>query len=79
MPHSQILMWLALTLIFFVAFLASLFAVARLGFDAKGNWQRGGKYLIGSAAISLVIWLFALSRVPAPYPLENLKRYELPK
>ena len=71
-------MWLALTLIFFVAFLASLFGVARLGFDSQGNFQRIGKTLIGSAAISLVIWLFALSRVPPPYPLENLKRYELP-
>ncbi len=72
-------MWLALTLIFFVAFLASLFGVARIGFDAKGNFQRNGKYLIGGAAISLAIWLFSLSRVPPPYPLENLKRYELPK
>ena len=72
-------MWLALTLFFFVAFLASLFGVARVGFDAKGNFQRIGKTLVGSAALSLAIWLFALSRVPPPYPLENLKRYELPK
>ena len=72
-------MWLALTLFFFVAFLASLFAIARLGFDNQGNFQRVGKILIGSAAISLLIWLFALSKVPPPYPLENLKRYELPK
>ena len=72
-------MWLALTLFFFVAFLASLFAVARLGFDAQGNFLRGGRYFIGSAAVSLAIWLFALSKVPPPYPLENLKHYELPK
>ncbi len=72
-------MWLALTLFFFVAFLASLFALARLGFDAQGNLQRGGKIFIGSAALSLAIWLFALSKVPPPYPLENLKRYELPQ
>ena len=72
-------MWLALTLIFFVAFLASLFGVARVGFDAKGNFQASGKYLVVGVAVSLVIWLFALSKVPPPYPLENLKRYELPK
>ena len=72
-------MWLALTLFFFVAFLASLFGVARAGFDASGHFHRGGRYLIGSALVSLVIWLFALSRVPPPYPLENLKRYELPQ
>ena len=72
-------MWLVLALLFFVAFLVSLFAVARVGFDAKGELQRGGKYLIGGAAISLVIWLFALSKVPPPYPLKNLKYYELPK
>ena len=72
-------MWLALTLFFFVAFLASLFGVARLGFNAKGEWQRGGKYLIGGAALSLFIWLFALSKVPPPYPMQELKNYELPK
>ena len=72
-------MWLALTLTFFIAFLALLFAVARLGFDAKGRFKRGGKFLIGGAVISLAIWLFALSKVPPPYPLENLKRYELPE
>ena len=72
-------MWLALTLFFFVTFLASLFGVARLGFDARGNFQRGGKYLVAGAAVSLAIWLFALSKVPPPYPLENLKRYELPQ
>ena len=72
-------MWLALTLFFFVAFLASLFGVARAGFDADGQWQRGGKFLVGSAAISLLIWLFALSKVPPPYPLRELKNYELPK
>ena len=72
-------MWLALALLFFVAFLASLFAVARLGFDAQGRFQRGGKYLIASTAISLAIWLFALSKVSPPYPLKNLDRYELPK
>jgi len=72
-------MWLALTLFFFVAFLASLFGVARLGFDANGKFQRAGKTLIGSAAISLLIWLFALSKVAPPYPLEELKSYELPK
>ena len=72
-------MWLALTLVFFVTFLASLFAIARLGFDATGNFQRGGKIFIASAAVSLAIWLFALSRVPPPYPLKELKSYELPK
>ncbi len=72
-------MWLALTLIFFVAFLASLFGVARLGFDAKGDFQLIGKPLIAGAAISLVIWLFALSKVPPPYPVENLDRYQLPQ
>ena len=39
-------MWLALTLIFFVA---------RLGFDAQGRFQRGGKLLIATTALSLAI------------------------
>ena len=72
-------MWLALTLFFFVAFLASLFGLARLGFDANGKFRPAGRLLIGSAAIALLIWLFALSRVPPPYPLKNLKRYQLPQ
>ena len=72
-------MWLALTLFFFVAFLASLFGVARLGFDDQGKFRRIGKTLISSAAISLFIWLFALSKVPPPYPLQELKNYQLPK
>ena len=72
-------MWLALTLFFFVAFLASLFGVARFGFDVDGKFQRIGKTLIGGATVSLLIWLFALSKVPPPYPLEELKNYELPK
>lgn len=72
-------MWLALTLCGFVALLSSLFGVARLGFDASGHFLPLGRWFILGAILSLGIWLFALSRVPPPYPVENVERYELPQ
>ncbi len=74
-------MWLALalTLLSFVLFLASLFGVARRGFDAQGRFLAAGKWLILGAALSFVIWLFSLSRLPPPYPVGDVRNYELPQ
>ena len=72
-------MWLALTLGSFVLFLALLFGVARRGFGADGAFLPAGRWLIVGALLSFVVWLFALSRMPPPYPLGDLRRYELPK
>lgn len=71
-------MWLALTLLSFVALLASVFGVARLGFDARGRFLPAGRWLILGAVCSFSVWLFSLARVAPPYPVENVKRYVMP-
>jgi hypothetical protein len=71
-------MWLVLALVSFVAFLVSGFTLTRLGFNREGKLQPSGKPLLLGTVVLLAMWVFSLSRVPPPYPLETLKRYEAP-
>lgn len=72
-------MWLALALFFFVTFLASMLALTRRGFTREGQFRRAGAVFIAVAAFSALVWAFALSQVPPPYPMEKTKRYEAPQ
>ncbi len=71
-------MWLALTLLSFVTFLASMLALTRRGFTRDGQFRRAGAVFIALAAFSALIWVFSLSKVPPPYPIEKTRRYEAP-
>jgi hypothetical protein len=71
-------MWLALTLSSFVTFLVSMFLLTRRGFAPDGSFRREGRAFIALAALSGLVWVVALSKLPPPYPLENIKRYEAP-
>lgn len=72
-------MWLALTLVGFITFLASVVAFIRLGFDAQGRWQPTATKILALVLVSLVTWLVGLKMVPPPYPLEQTKRWVLPE
>jgi hypothetical protein len=72
-------MWLALTLFTFVSFLASMFALTRRGFTRKGEFRRAGAIFVALAAFSALLWVYSLSKVPAPYSMEKTKRYEAPQ
>ena len=63
----------------FVVFLGAIFGLIRRGFDAQGNWQRGGAKWLAGVVAALFLWLWALKNVPPPYPLENLGRFEMPQ
>lgn len=71
-------MWLALTLTSFVTLLASMFLLTRRGFASDGGFRRAGRAFIALAALSALVWAFSLSKLPPPYPLENIGRYEAP-
>ncbi|MBW3636945.1 MAG: hypothetical protein KY445_10880 [Armatimonadetes bacterium] len=71
-------MWLALTLISFVSFLASMLALARRGFTRDGQFRRAGAVLVAVAVFSALVWVWSLSKVPPPYPIEKTRRYEAP-
>jgi hypothetical protein len=71
-------MWLALTLASFVTFLVSMFGLTRRGFAPDGSFQRVGSAFIAVAAFSALLWVFSISQLPPPYPLEKTRRYEAP-
>jgi hypothetical protein len=71
-------MWLALTLSSFLAFLVCMASLTRRGFSADGAFQRGGVAWIVAAVAAALLWVFSLSELPPPYPVENTRRYEAP-
>ena len=71
-------MWLNLTLATFATFLGGLFAFVWLGCNRDGTIKRRGGLWLALAAGSFLLWAYALTRVPPPYPIEYLKNYVAP-
>lgn len=71
-------MWLIITLTAFPVFLGSLYAFVWRGCRPDGKLRPSARYYALAAAISLVLWVYALPRVPPPYPLDRLKHYVPP-
>jgi hypothetical protein len=68
-------MWLALTLICFGGFLGSLFAFVWRGCNRDGSMRRSGPVFLAMAVVTLAGWVFALPRIPPPYPMSELKDF----
>lgn len=72
-------MWTFLAAFFFALFLSGIFASTRLAFDAQGRFQRRALSLLAATLMAFVVWLFALRRVPPPYPVEKTRFYIPPQ
>lgn len=72
-------MWTFLAVFFFALFLGGIFASTRRAFDAQGQFQRSARPLVWATLAAFVVWLFALRRVPPPYPVEKTRFYISPQ
>ncbi len=64
-----------LAVLFFALFLGGVFALTRLAFDAGGRFQRRALPLLAATLAAFIGWIFALRRVPPPYPVEKTRFY----
>lgn len=67
--------WTFLAVASFALFLGGVFALTRRGFDAQGGFQRRALPLLAATVLAFFVWIFALRRVPPPYPVGKTRFY----
>jgi len=72
-------MWTFLAVFSFALFLGGVFTSTRRAFDASGRFQRRALPLLAATLAAFVVWIFALRRVPPPYPVEKTRFYIPPR
>lgn len=72
-------MWTFLAVSSFALFLGGVCALTRRAFDEQGGFQRRAFPLVLATCAAFVVWVFALRRVPPPYPIEKTRFYIPPR